>query len=215
MTAWVLAGVVGAAVASGASANAEVRPGAGSGLTIAVDLTDNVHVPPQELAEAEDRVAASYRAVGIDVVWHAAPAMSGTPAGPWRIIPVRVVLVPHDKAEAKCDQEGLGQTVTGIAVSGAPDARGRIAYIFYNRLERLALTQGAPVSRGLGHVMAHEIGHLLLGVNSHSHDGLMQPNWLPRETHVQTLTKDQVRAVWRRFAESETVAHSGAEPTLP
>jgi hypothetical protein len=207
MNTWVLAGVVGAAVASGASANAQVRPGAGSGLTIAVNLTDNVHVPARELAEAQDRVAASYRAVGIDVVWQPAPDMTGTLTGPSRIIPVRVVFVPHDKAEAKCDQEGLGQTVTGIAVSGAPDARGRIAYIFYNRLERLALTQGAPVSRGLGHVMAHEIGHLLLGVNSHSHDGLMQPNWMPRETHVQTLTKDQVHAVWRRFAESESVAH--------
>jgi hypothetical protein len=118
-----------------------------------------------------------------------------------------VVLVPHRKAEDKCEAEALGASVTGIAISGAPDARSRIAYILYNRIERFALAQGAPVARGLGHVIAHEIGHLLLGVNSHSRDGLMQPDWLPRDTRLQTLTKDQVRAVWRRFAVSDRTAH--------
>jgi hypothetical protein len=29
----------------------------------------------------------------------------------------------------------------------------------------------------LGSVMAHEIGHLLLGLNSHSGSGVMQPRW--------------------------------------
>jgi hypothetical protein len=29
----------------------------------------------------------------------------------------------------------------------------------------------------LGHAMAHELGHLLLGTNSHSSDGLMRAQW--------------------------------------
>jgi hypothetical protein len=29
----------------------------------------------------------------------------------------------------------------------------------------------------LGHVIAHEIGHLLLGANSHSPVGIMRPQW--------------------------------------
>jgi hypothetical protein len=207
---WVIAGVVGAAVASGTTrAAAQILPPTGSGLTVAVDLADYVRLPSQDLAEAEAWATASYRAVGIDLVW--APSSSdasGIPTPPVSAaIPVRVVLVPHAKAEAKCEAERLEANVTGIAISGAPDARSRIAYIFYNRIERLALAQGAPVTRGLGHVMAHEIGHLLLGVNGHSRDGLMQPDWLPRETRMQTLTKDQVLAVWRRFAVSERASH--------
>jgi hypothetical protein len=35
------------------------------------------------------------------------------------------------------------------------------------------------VSKGqiLGHAVAHEIGHLLMGTNSHSSRGLMRGNW--------------------------------------
>jgi hypothetical protein len=29
----------------------------------------------------------------------------------------------------------------------------------------------------LGHVIAHEVGHLLLGTNSHSQDGIMSAEW--------------------------------------
>jgi predicted SprT family Zn-dependent metalloprotease len=46
---------------------------------------------------------------------------------------------------------------------------------------RIALrTQGAPkdaTSRILGHVMAHEMGHLLLPANSHSQSGVMHADW--------------------------------------
>jgi hypothetical protein len=31
--------------------------------------------------------------------------------------------------------------------------------------------------RILGHVIVHEIGHLLLGSDSHSRSGVMQPDW--------------------------------------
>jgi hypothetical protein len=33
----------------------------------------------------------------------------------------------------------------------------------------------------LGHVMAHEIGHILEGFVRHSNDGLMKAQWTPRE----------------------------------
>jgi hypothetical protein len=33
----------------------------------------------------------------------------------------------------------------------------------------------------LGHAMAHELGHLLLGSNSHSLTGLMCANWLTKD----------------------------------
>ena len=208
MVTWVTASLVGA-IFSGAAVSGSDVPTVG--LTIAVDLADSVKVGPRDLAEAEAWATASYRAVGIDVIWgRRGSGTSGLSAT--NIIRVRVVLVPHENAEAKCAAERLSNQVAGIAMSGVQDERGRIAYIFYHRIERMALANGAPVARGLGHVMAHEIGHLLLGVNSHSRDGLMQPNWLPRETRLQTLTRTQIETVRRRFAAPADAAHLSQTP---
>ena len=56
----------------------------------------------------------------------------------------------------------------------------------------------------LGCVIAHELGHLLLGSNSHSDEGIMQPRWDPnqvRQLMMGTLlfTPEQSkRCTWRR-----------------
>ena len=55
----------------------------------------------------------------------------------------------------------------GFAVSG-----GRLANVMYSRVERLAGSR-ANVATVLGHVMAHEIGHLLLSPNAHASGGIM------------------------------------------
>jgi hypothetical protein len=36
----------------------------------------------------------------------------------------------------------------------------------------------------LAHTMAHEIGHLLLGSNSHASQGIMRPTWDERDIHL-------------------------------
>jgi hypothetical protein len=51
------------------------------------------------------------------------------------------------------------------------------AYAFYRRIADLAEHNGADVARLLGHVIAHEIGHLLLPCDSHSARGLMRAEW--------------------------------------
>ena len=56
------------------------------------------------------------------------------------------------------------------------------------------------VSKGqiLGHAVAHEIGHLLMGTNSHSSRGLMRGNW----------NVDELRAMAERqllFSEPGTI----------
>ncbi len=60
------------------------------------------------------------------------------------------------------------------------------AYIFSEQAEELARYGSFPVhfevarTLILGHVMAHEIGHLLLGEGSHSSSGIMCFPWRPR-----------------------------------
>jgi hypothetical protein len=49
--------------------------------------------------------------------------------------------------------------------------------VFWKRAQELGTTSSQGVDRILGSVMAHELGHLLLGLNSHSVSGLMRARW--------------------------------------
>ena len=71
--------------------------------------------------------------------------------------------------------------VVGVA-PGTEAARGKFAWVFYDRIRVYSaeLGLGAPVM--LGHVIAHELGHLLLPHNAHSTAGVMRPGW--DRTHV-------------------------------
>ena len=60
-------------------------------------------------------------------------------------------------------------------------ATGRdLASVFYERVKDLAWgadKDGNEIPLILGNVIAHEVGHLLLGTNSHSPAGIMCANW--------------------------------------
>ena len=47
------------------------------------------------------------------------------------------------------------------------------AFVFFQRVEEEARNGTSSTSTILGHIMAHELGHLLLGEDSHSSDGIM------------------------------------------
>ena len=194
---WLAASTVGAMVAGGAVASAQVPAEARPSLTVNVRVTDQAQVPPRELADAEAQATAAYRAAGLDMVW--SPA-SQEPEAKQGAVDVRVVIVSRERTTRLCRADGLNDKAMGIAVSGATNAHGRIAYIFYDRIFQRATTNRTPIARVLGQVLAHEVGHLLLGLNRHSDQGLMQPNWNPGESLVQTFTASQVQTIRRRFS---------------
>lgn len=65
----------------------------------------------------------------------------------------------------------------GLSVVPGGNKRGDMAYVFYHRVEELARGRNLSAAESLAHAMAHEIGHLLLGVQSHSPTGLMRARW--------------------------------------
>jgi len=67
----------------------------------------------------------------------------------------------------------------------SPGDSSNLADVYYSLVEDRAFTNGA-VSLLLAHVMAHEVGHLLLGPK-HSNRGIMCGWWSPNElTLIQT-----------------------------
>jgi len=61
------------------------------------------------------------------------------------------------------------------------DGQGTYSTVFYDRIERMHAERHTGLAALLGHVLAHEVGHLLLGSNAHAQSGIMFANWQSRE----------------------------------
>jgi hypothetical protein len=105
--------------------------------------------------------------------------------------------------------EGWGDTNIGLRVVATPVAKPRrsphvidhrqeeplgfvvfpgLASVYYDYRARFAgdeLALGLPMI--LGCAIAHELGHLLLGPNRHSDEGIMQPEWSPRQFRLARM----------------------------
>ena len=77
-------------------------------------------------------------------------------------------------------------TVSDRAIGAArPFAQtGTQIEIFIERVEFLAQFADTPLYVILGHAMAHEIGHVLLGSVEHSRGGLMDARWTTMSLHL-------------------------------
>ena len=69
----------------------------------------------------------------------------------------------------------------GFSVVDPVVGAGAIAMVFLDRILPLASRTGTDPGRLLGRVIAHEIGHLLLGTTAHSPSGLMREVWTDHE----------------------------------
>jgi hypothetical protein len=97
----------------------------------------------------------------------------------------------------------LGDSIFGTAFLSEKGG-GAYSDVFYPSVEKLSSDSTASPSRLLGHVMAHEIGHLLLGTHSHSAFGIMQPHWQGEELRRIGMgdllfTPDQARKMRARL----------------
>jgi len=70
----------------------------------------------------------------------------------------------------------LSDDAFGVAFL-ASDGTGRYADVFFASVQRLQGQRTAGTAEILGYVMAHEIGHLLLGFHAHSNTGIMEARW--------------------------------------
>jgi hypothetical protein len=99
-------------------------------------------------------------------------------------------------------------------------ARGEGCYsdIFYDRVTELHFDWNVSLADTLGNVMAHELGHLLLGSNSHSGMGIMRAHWQSEELRRLSrgglwFTSEQADRMTGKLSRArppgELAAHSG------
>ena len=92
------------------------------------------------------------------------------------------ILTMRDAQRIAMHRDAMGEALECLG-----DHSGCSAYIFYREVQELARDWDASESELLGHALAHEIGHLLLGANSHSSEGIMRANW--RQQELNTIAR--------------------------
>jgi hypothetical protein len=131
-------------------------------MTLMVLVENRASVPANILEKAREDATRVFQDIEIAIVWlEGGDARLENPAVLKSVSIVR--LLPRELAEHTNGR-------LGMAGSGA-----RIVSVFYNRIQDLASTHNdADTASILGHVIAHEIGHLLLPPGAHSRSGIMQ-----------------------------------------
>jgi len=95
-----------------------------------------------------------------------------------------------------------------IKVMGYAPENGSIAYAFFGRIRAFAFERDVLLATLLGHVIAHEVGHILLR-EGHAPKGLMRARWLDEEllrarTGRLGFTATQGRVIRSRLTRSSS-----------
>ena len=169
---------------------------------ITVALYDDMHLSLQVLADAEDEAIGVYRKAGVAISWvecksarmkaEADPRCQDSPSA----TRLNLRIVPHASKAS--------DAVFGVAFLSA-EGTGAYTDVSYNSVEELDQEWHAGLALVLGHVMAHELGHLLLGSNAHSRKGIMCPHWHEDELHLASkgsllFSADQARFMRKKLA---------------
>jgi hypothetical protein len=142
-------------------------------VTITVQVYNYSQASPAILSKAEREAGRILSKAGLQLVWLKCP-VEPSAAGSQGLcqktpeatdLRLRVLAAPI--------KNKVQDTVFGFAVNPT------LASVYYDHAARLAKSDDAEFEAPtlLGCVIAHELGHLLLGTNSHSGKGIMQGRW--------------------------------------
>lgn len=151
-------------------------PGLAQDLGIQVNVFNYAEVSNENLEAAKEIASRVLSSAGLTVTWEDYP-----------------VTLEEMKACERCQELPNPTTFTlrllpDSMVRSWPNNRHHLAYsvvaprgefgkltgIYASRVENVARREHFPLELVLGHVIAHEVGHLLLGPDSHSRHGVMR-----------------------------------------
>ena len=134
------------------------------------------------LAEAERNAAQAFHQAGVEVEWINCDEGHGPACGKVSQADLVVHLIPRAHT--------LAGEIFGVAF--VENNAGVYADVFFDSIQSLRQQDSAiSLSPILGSVLAHEVGHLLLGSNAHSREGIMQAHWQAEQ--LDHIAKGQMR----------------------
>jgi hypothetical protein len=143
--------------------------------TIRVWMIDAVRLDEKTLAVALDKAQVIFGDAGVRVIWLRCPAEANQAAQPGlcqaddtKKLFLRIVRQP---VSGFGSPHALGQAFSG-------EVGSQYATVFHDRVLAMAAShKPGTEALVLGHVIAHELGHLLLGTSAHASFGLMAAGW--------------------------------------
>jgi len=167
-------------------------------LQITVLVYNHASVEPGTLLAAEKIAAKTYEKSGVAIVWRNCPAETEADR----------CVQTEDLDQLVLNIAHQTQTLTsdtyGVAFYGH-DGFGAVCNVFYDRILELHRSfRRADEPTMLGIIVAHELGHLLLGENSHSATGVMQAvfqyqDFIPTSFGVITFNRQQAQKIRDRL----------------
>jgi hypothetical protein len=138
-----------------------------------VSVFNDALVPPSVLREAEARTRSVFAEAGVSLTW----LDCGTP-GNWHTdLGCREVSFPsHLSVRLVSGQKTGRDDIFGQSFLN-DQGQGSYANVYLTPLSRAKALELVREGDLLGYVVVHELGHLLLGKNSHSAGGLMRAKW--------------------------------------
>ena len=177
-----------------------------SAFTITIHVYNYATVPKKTLARAKDEGGQIFKVAGLATQWldHPVTSVDGrnsrdsTDSWDGTHFVLRLFTL---------SRKGLNKNAMGEALSR------RIANVFMDRVTDVGVVGELSAGQMLGHAIVHEIGHLLLGDNSHSAFGIMVATWSKQDlwrmskgdllfthqevTRIQAEVKHRSRSVLR------------------
>jgi len=149
---------------------------------VTVWIYDGVGVSVDDITAARAEADTILREAGIAPAWFNCALVEGkwwgasdrceSGVGPDEII-VRLLRSSRD---TESNRVPLGEARVDLQTH-----TGSIATVFADRVASTSARAGANARGVLGRVIAHEVGHLLIGTNRHSMNGLMRAVWTDLE----------------------------------
>ena len=166
---------------------------------LVVRLYDYAQVPRRVLTGAEQETARVFQIAGIQLSW--------VECSRWEAGKERFLDCEHVTDPLRLFVNIIPQLVAqGLPPGEFGTSFGTHAVVFHRQVEQTADDQGFSKALILGYVMAHELGHLLLGNNSHG-QGIMTDTFGRRdferaETGELVFTPQQAEQMRARILKS-------------
>jgi hypothetical protein len=155
------------------------------GLRIEVHIYNYSVFSAEMVARAEQETARILERIGVATIWVVCPPSSQegvrNEACALPDTPTRLTLRLFSNSLAS--RVRLGGDVFGYALLPADEGFGLVANVYADRIRELP-NGGECAGVILGRVIAHELGHLLLGKNGHSAAGIMHTPWRSQDLEL-------------------------------